>query len=137
MCCSCTLIALFQKNMEGRIHFMQDHFFDGWEFIGAFAFFFFFVACYFLEVILILIEQWMIQKKSIRLASCDNWIMETFLMLQEMIKIPDILHSLLFTFCSLFFSMGFFIKLCFCLFDLFSAWKREREREGGLITHKP
>lgn len=51
MCCSCTLIALFQKNMEGRIHFMQDHFFDGWEFIGAFAFFFF-VACYFLEVIL-------------------------------------------------------------------------------------
>lgn len=103
----------------------------------ALLLFFFFVACYFLEVILILIEQWMIQKKSIRLASCENWIMETFLMLQEMIKIPDILHSLLFTFCSLFFSMGFFIKLCFCLFDLFSAWKREREREGGLITHKP
>lgn len=41
MCCSCTLFALFQKNMEGIIHFMQDHFFDGWEFIGAFAFFFF------------------------------------------------------------------------------------------------
>ena len=43
-------------------------------------------------------------------------------MLQEMIKIPDILHSLLFTFCFFFFfSMGFFMRLCFCLFDLFSA----------------
>ena len=47
--------------MEGRNHFMQYHYFDGWEFIGAFAFLF--VACYFLEVILIV--QWMIQKKSI------------------------------------------------------------------------
>ena len=48
-------------------------------------------------------------------------------MLQEMIKIPDILHSLLFTFCFFFFFFffffyrGLFMRLCFCLFDLFSA----------------